>query len=69
MDRVAAMERWYWRDPLPGARGNLAFTPPPPWAAGASSAYPYLKFGEQFVSSFLLERPTDEFSRDARGYL
>jgi hypothetical protein len=41
--------------------------PPPPWAVGR--AYPYLRPGVEFVSSFLLERPTDEFLRDARGYL
>ncbi|HMK84554.1 MAG TPA: hypothetical protein VK437_01235 [Steroidobacteraceae bacterium] len=41
---------------------------PPPWAARGSQ-YPYLQRGSEFVSSFLLERPTDEFSRDARGYL
>ncbi len=40
---------------------------PPPWGAG--SRYPYLRPGDEFVSSFLLERPSDEFSRDARGYL
>ena len=40
---------------------------PPPWAAGRPS--PYVPPGVEFVSSFLLERPTDEFSRDARGYL
>lgn len=40
---------------------------PPPWAQGRS--YPYLQLGTEFVSSFLLERPADEFSRDARGYL
>jgi len=40
---------------------------PPPWAAGR--AYPYVEPGVDFVSSFVLERPTDEFARDARGYL
>lgn len=40
---------------------------PPPWAAGR--AYPFLTPGVEFVSSFLLERPNDEFLRDARGYL
>jgi Chalcone isomerase N-terminal domain len=39
----------------------------PPWTA--TENYPYLKPGVDFVSSFLLERPTDEFSRDSRGYL
>ncbi len=40
---------------------------PPPWAAGRP--YPDVKLGSEFVSTFLLERPSDEFSRDARGYL
>lgn len=40
---------------------------PPPWAR--SARYPYLEGGSELVSSFLLERPTDEFLRDARGYL
>ncbi len=43
-----------------------AFTPPP-WAN--SQRYPFVKLGSEFASSFLLERPSDEFSRDARGYL
>ncbi len=40
---------------------------PPPWAKRAR--YPFLECGRDFVSSFLLERPADEFARDARGYL
>ena len=48
--------------------GELASTlTPPPWSRTAR--YPYLKFGSEFVSSFILERPSDEFGRDARGYL
>ena len=39
----------------------------PPWAA--SKAYPFFEPYTEFVSSFLLERPNDEFLRDARGYL
>ncbi len=39
----------------------------PPWAAGR--AFPYLEPGKDFVCSFLLERPADEFSRDHRGTL
>ena len=38
---------------------------PPPWARQAQ--YPFLTPRDGFVSSFLLERPTDEFLRDARG--
>lgn len=40
---------------------------PPPWAARAD--YPYVQAGREFVSTFLLERPTNEFARDSRGYL
>jgi hypothetical protein len=39
----------------------------PPWAS--QPGYPFLSPGTSLVSSFLLERPTDEFARDARGYL
>ena len=39
----------------------------PPWTS--QSAYPFLTPGTNLVSSFLLERPNDEFARDARGYL
>jgi hypothetical protein len=39
----------------------------PPWAT--ERGYPFVRRGAEFVSSFLLERPTDEFLRDARGYL
>jgi hypothetical protein len=39
----------------------------PPWQQGGR--FPFARLGEEFVSSFLLERPSDEFSRDARGYL
>jgi hypothetical protein len=61
-------ELWFesfadWRAFIAAARGLT----PPPWAGG--TAYPWLRPGAQIVSSFLLERPTDEFSRDARGYL
>jgi hypothetical protein len=39
----------------------------PPWAMQAS--YPFVRPAREFVSTFLLERPADEFARDARGYL
>jgi hypothetical protein len=39
----------------------------PAWAETA--IFPFLQAGKNFVSSFLLERPTDEFVRDARGYV
>lgn len=62
-------ELWFetfedWRQWL--AEGAASLTPPP-WARERS--YPFVKSGVEFVSSFLLERPTDEFLRDARGYL
>lgn len=41
---------------------------PPPWAR-AGDAYPWLRPGTGIASTFLLERPSDEFARDARGYL
>jgi hypothetical protein len=39
----------------------------PRWASAAR--YPFIVPGVDFISSFLLERPSDEFARDARGYL
>ncbi len=62
-------ELWFetfddWRRFVTEAAPGLAR---PPWAT--STRYPFLELGTEFVSSFLLERPTDEFSRDARGYL
>ena len=38
----------------------------PAWATAPH--YPFVRTGREFVSSFLLERPTDEFVRDGRGY-
>ena len=40
---------------------------PPTWATAA--AYPFVRPYAELASSFLLERPSDEFWRDARGYL
>ncbi|MCK6420793.1 MAG: hypothetical protein L6Q73_07780 [Aquabacterium sp.] len=40
---------------------------PPPWAT--QTAFPFVQPGRDFVGTFLLERPTDEFARDARGTL
>jgi hypothetical protein len=39
----------------------------PTWAT--RETYPFVVPGEDFVSSFILERPNDEFWRDSRGYL
>jgi hypothetical protein len=66
-DRV--VELWYgnFRD----WRRAVISSPPqytaPAWAT--NPAYPFLKPGQHFVSSFLLERPNDEFLRDSRIFL
>jgi hypothetical protein len=46
----------------------------PEWATDpfyfeATDAFPFFKPGVDFVSSFILERPSDEFKRDTRYYL
>jgi len=46
--------------------GSTALTPPA-WAS--RPGYPFVDPGRDFVSSFILERPSDEFLRDLRGYL
>ncbi len=61
-------ELWFddfsaWKDSFPE---QAAFTPPP-WSE--INDFPYLRPDKNFVSTFLLERPTDEFLRDARGYV
>lgn len=66
-DRVT--ELWFdgfdaWRQAIPDRAAALT---PPPWAPAA--AYPFLEPGRDLVSTFVLERPTDEFLRDARSYL
>ncbi len=65
-DRVC--ELWYesfadWRHAV--IEAPPAYTVPP-WAT--YGCYPFLDPWVDFVSSFLLQRPTDEFLRDARGY-
>ena len=62
-------ELWFqsfaeWRDFI-DASSRLT---PPPWAR-AGADYPWLRPGLEIASCFLLERPNDEFARDARGYL
>jgi hypothetical protein len=65
-DRV--VELWY--ESFADWRKSVIQSPPqytkPPWATHEN--YPFLKPGEDFVSSFILERPNDEFFRDSRGY-
>jgi hypothetical protein len=63
--RVA--ELWYetfddWRRATTGTLPGLT---PPPWAS--QPGYPFLAPDSDFVSSFILERPNDEFLRDSRG--
>ncbi len=65
MDHVAAMERWYYRDHAPEINRRFG-----PWQGNLTrDTYPFVQSGLDLVSSFLLERPADEFWRDARGYL
>lgn len=63
-DRV--VELWY--DNFRDWRQAVIEAPPkytrPAWAS--HDEYPFLKPNEHFVSSFILERPTDEFLRDSR---
>ncbi len=61
-------EMWYenffdWRD------DNLLEPPPyskPPWAK--HDRFPFLEPGRDFFSTFLLERPADDYLRDTRFY-
>ena len=46
---------------------SAAALTPPVWAT--LPGYPFVEPGRDFVSSFLLERPTDDFLRDLRAYL
>lgn len=66
-DRVC--ELWY--ETFDDWRRAVIEAPPrytkPPWAS--HETYPFLRPQVDFVSTFLLERPADEFLRDARGYL
>lgn len=66
-DRV--IELWY--DNFDDWRRSVIEQPPaytkPVWAT--ADAYPFLEPYRDFVSTFILERPTDEFHRDGRGYL
>ena len=74
--RESVLHRWdrlteYWFETFDDWRQWVREVVPgltrPSWARDA--AYPFVRPGHEFVSTFLLERPTDEFSRDARGYL
>jgi hypothetical protein len=70
------MELWY--DSLSAWKNAVIDDPPtytkPEWSVDAwypetIDTYPFLKPGADFVSTFLLERPADEFLRDARHYV
>lgn len=70
------MPRWdrvceFWYENFADWRSSVLEIPPaytaPEWAS--HPGFPFLKPDVDFVSTFLLERPTDEFLRDARSYL
>jgi hypothetical protein len=60
-----------WYENFDDWRRSVIEAPPrytrPSWAK--YDKYPFFEPYVDFVSSFLLERPTDEFLRDARGYV
>jgi hypothetical protein len=66
-DRV--IELWY--ETFSDWRRAVIEEPPsytrPSWAT--RDTYPFVKPFEDFVCSFILERPNDEFLRDLRSYL
>jgi hypothetical protein len=73
-DRVSEM--WYdsfsaWRNAV--IENPPAYTPPE-WAVDSfyqhtTNTFPFFKPGADFVCTFILERPADEFKRDTRYYL
>ena len=60
-----------WYDSIDAWKKAVIESPPPytkpDWAS--SSQYPFFQPMKELVCSFILERPTDEFHRDSRGYL
>lgn len=66
-DRV--IELWYdsFRDWYDSVIASPPAYTPPPWAGQGS--FPFLKAGDEFISSFLTERPVDDFLRDSRAVL
>ena len=60
-----------WYDNFADWRDSVIENPPeytkPNWAL--SDQYPFMEPGKDFLSTFVLERPTDEFLRDARSYI
>ena len=74
--RDSVLHEWHrltelWFEGFDGWRRFMTEVVPgltrPAWATLAE--FPFVRCGSEFVGSFLLERPTDEFLRDARGYL
>ena len=63
------IELWY--ETFDDWRESIIESPPqyskPSWAT--RDKYPFVEPFVDFVSSFILERPNDEFWRDSRGYL
>jgi hypothetical protein len=73
-DRVTEM----WYDSFAAWREAVIDNPPaytlPDWVTDpfypeTTDKFPFFKPGVDFVSSFILERPADEFKRDTRYYL
>jgi hypothetical protein len=66
-DRV--VELWY--ETFDDWRRDVIAAPPaytrPQWAT--QSAYPFVRPFEELASTFILERPNDDFLRDLRGYV
>ena len=74
--RAGLRPRWdrlveLWYESFDDWHRSVIAAPPaytkPSWAT--SPDYPFLAPRRDFACSFLLERPVDEFWRDARGYL
>jgi len=74
--RDQILTRWdrvceFWYDDFAAWRESVIKAPPaytaPSWAT--HPVFPFLKPGVDFVSTFLFERPTDEFLRSTRSYL
>jgi len=61
----------FWYETFDDWRESVIESPPPyskpSWAT--QNTYPFVEPFVDFVCSFILERPNDEFWRDARGYL
>jgi hypothetical protein len=62
-------EQWY--ENFDGWRKSVIDSPPsytePPWAK--RQKYPFLEPYSDFVSTFILERPTNDFLTDYHGYI